>query len=314
MQYKNKFCVICGDSFKPSSGIQVSCSDICSKQDRKNKAKTKWDNQKKTPRKIEKNCISCGKLFIDQTGRTGQPNKKYCSKRCGNIETTKQFRLKNNLPQVRSRSALHYSFKCIQCGKNFKAKVPTKKTCSLSCSNKAWSKKNPEKVKEYSKKFLSNEENRKRTLKQQAIYNKSEKGIAKRKIKVEQYKKDGTAKRHRKKALETLKKNPERWAITKIIHNCRRRIQQSVKVTDNKIITSNIELLGCTSQELKRHLAKQFKPEMNWENYGTYWEVDHIVPISRFDVSIRSERNKANHYTNLQPLEGDINRKLGAKK
>ena len=304
--------MICGNSFKPSSGIQVSCSDICSKQDRKNKAKARWDSQKKTPIKIEKNCATCGKLFFDQTGRAGQPNKKYCSKRCGNIEATNQFRLKNNLPQIRKRHV--QNFICIQCGKNFKAKSATKKTCSLKCSSKVWRGKNPEKVKEYAKKFLSNEENRKRTLKQQAIYNRSEKGIASRKSKTEKYKKDGTTKRHKRTALEKLKTIPEKWAITKILNNCRKRIRDSVKVSDSRNITSNIELLGCTSQELKKHLAKQFKPEMNWENYGTYWEVDHIIPISRFDVSIRSERNKANHYPNLQPLEGDINRKLGAKK
>ena len=92
-------------------------------------------------------------------------------------------------------------------------------------------------------------------------------------------------------------------------------MRDSVKTFDvKKSNERKIELLGCTSFELKRHLEKQFKKGMTWENYGTYWVVDHIIPLNRFDITIRSERNKANHYTNLQPLEAHINLKLGAKK
>ena len=42
-------------------------------------------------------------------------------------------------------------------------------------------------------------------------------------------------------------------------------------------------------------------------------EVDHIIPLSHFDVKIRSERNRANHYSNLQPMEAEENRKKGNK-
>jgi 5-methylcytosine-specific restriction endonuclease McrA len=42
-----------------------------------------------------------------------------------------------------------------------------------------------------------------------------------------------------------------------------------------------LELIGCSRQEFIDHLQKQFTPEMNWENYGTYWEVDHIISLSK---------------------------------
>ena len=45
--------------------------------------------------------------------------------------------------------------------------------------------------------------------------------------------------------------------------------------------TSSINLLGCYLDFYKRYLEKQFKPDMTWENYGTYWEVDHIIPLSK---------------------------------
>lgn len=37
-----------------------------------------------------------------------------------------------------------------------------------------------------------------------------------------------------------------------------------------------------TFDDLKVHLENQFDDVMNWSNYGTYWELDHIKPITAF--------------------------------
>jgi len=39
---------------------------------------------------------------------------------------------------------------------------------------------------------------------------------------------------------------------------------------------------------------------MSWSNQGTYWHMDHIIPIS----SAKKEEDlyRLNHYTNFQPL------------
>ena len=53
---------------------------------------------------------------------------------------------------------------------------------------------------------------------------------------------------------------------------------------------------------------------MSWTNYGKFgWHIDHIIPISKFNLNIRSELLKAVHYTNMQPLWAttDIARKHG---
>ena len=44
---------------------------------------------------------------------------------------------------------------------------------------------------------------------------------------------------------------------------------------------ATLDLIGCSREEFLLHLEKQFTKEMNWENYGTYWEVDHIIPLSK---------------------------------
>ncbi len=61
------------------------------------------------------------------------------------------------------------------------------------------------------------------------------------------------------------------------------------------------ELIGCSLEELKNHVQKQFKPGMSWENYGE-WQIDHIIPCAVFDMTKKEEQEKCFHYLNLQPL------------
>ena len=77
---------------------------------------------------------------------------------------------------------------------------------------------------------------------------------------------------------------------------------------------SAIKDLGCSIPELKEHLEKQFKNGMNWENWGyDGWHIDHIKPLSSFDLSDRKQFLEANHYTNLQPLWREDNLKKSDK-
>jgi hypothetical protein len=61
-------------------------------------------------------------------------------------------------------------------------------------------------------------------------------------------------------------------------------------------------LLGCSIDEFKKHIESQFKPEMNWNNHKIIWEIDHIKPISLFNLTNLEEQKQCFHYTNMQPL------------
>lgn len=61
-------------------------------------------------------------------------------------------------------------------------------------------------------------------------------------------------------------------------------------------------LLGCSIEQLRTHLASRFKRGMNWNNYGTAWHIDHIIPCHSFDLSKEHDQRKCFHYSNLQPL------------
>ena len=77
---------------------------------------------------------------------------------------------------------------------------------------------------------------------------------------------------------------------------------------------STFSALPYTPQDLVEHLEKQFDEKMNWDNYGTYWHLDHIYPQSLFPHSSLEDENFQKCWTleNLQPLEAKENMSKGS--
>lgn len=95
----------------------------------------------------------------------------------------------------------------------------------------------------------------------------------------------------------------------KILHSLRNRIR--LALLNNQKFGNTLTLLGCSISEFKCKLEKQFTENMNWGNYGSFWEMDHIKPCSKFDLSNINEQKKCFHYSNLQPLSCTDNRIKG---
>jgi hypothetical protein len=72
-------------------------------------------------------------------------------------------------------------------------------------------------------------------------------------------------------------------------------------------------LVGYTVQDLKKHLEKQFKNGMTWDNYGK-WHIDHIKPISKFKYNnpVDIDFKECWSLSNLQPLWAKENISKGA--
>lgn len=59
------------------------------------------------------------------------------------------------------------------------------------------------------------------------------------------------------------------------------------------------KILGCSLNELHKHIVSKFQEGMTIDNYGE-WHLDHIIPLS--SARNKEELEKLFHYTNLQPL------------
>jgi hypothetical protein len=73
------------------------------------------------------------------------------------------------------------------------------------------------------------------------------------------------------------------------------------------------QYVGCSFDEARREIESKFELGMSWDNYGTAWELDHIVPMSSFDLSNPDQAMKVNHISNLQPMHPYLNRSKGNK-
>ena len=85
----------------------------------------------------------------------------------------------------------------------------------------------------------------------------------------------------------------------RIKHNLRCRLSAAIK--HGYKTSSAVRDLGCSIEFFKEYLNAKFTEGMNWDNYGE-WHIDHIKPLSSFNLEITDESKIAAHYSNLQPL------------
>jgi len=93
------------------------------------------------------------------------------------------------------------------------------------------------------------------------------------------------------------------------------RVWDALKKQDTTKGGKTFSALPYTPTDLVEHLERQFDETMSWENYGDYWEVDHIYPQSLlpYDSLDHPNFSKCWALDNLQPLEKSANRSKSNK-
>lgn len=84
--------------------------------------------------------------------------------------------------------------------------------------------------------------------------------------------------------------------IKRVLHNKKLNLDYSYK-----------ELLGCNEDELYMYLQKLLPLNFKMEDYPK-WEIDHIKPISLFNLTNKDDQLECFNYKNLQPLLMTLNR------
>ena len=110
----------------------------------------------------------------------------------------------------------------------------------------------------------------------------------------------------RKLKIQEKRKTDINFQISEII---RSKIHKMLK---NKN-TSYTTLIGCDVTFLKAWLEFRFSSEMSWDNLGSFWQIDHVLPINKFDFSKENDKQICFHWTNLQPLTALENRQKSDK-
>lgn len=105
--------------------------------------------------------------------------------------------------------------------------------------------------------------------------------------------------------IRTYKKERrEKDPSFKIYENCRKRVWKILR--KNKSNTTN-ELLGCSKLFYQMWLEFTFDDSINWLNYGSMWDIDHVVPIDSFNLQDKTELFKCFNWRNTRALNKKAN-------
>ena len=74
-------------------------------------------------------------------------------------------------------------------------------------------------------------------------------------------------------------------------------------VNKKKIYKSVLKFIDMDLEVFLKWIEFQFDENMNWDNQGCYWDVDHVNPCDNFDLTNEEDVKKCYHWTNLRPLE-----------
>ena len=104
-----------------------------------------------------------------------------------------------------------------------------------------------------------------------------------------------------KRIKRTTEQGRKRYKFNSINSNIAIRMRRALKGEGNWTIESCV---GYSLLEFKSHFERLFTEQMNWQNHGKFWEIDHKKPLSSFKITdINSQEFKECwSLSNLQPL------------
>jgi hypothetical protein len=177
------------------------------------------------------------------------------------------------------------------------------KICTREAAAK-YRKENSEKIKESNAKYRAENSQRIKAYQKKYRAENPEKGRAN----TAKYRNNNKEKIQKEKT-EYKKKRRQTDPAYKMRGNVSKSIWTALKARNKNKTGSVWEALPYTSKQLCEHLEKQFDEHMSWDNYGTYWHVDHIYPQSLLPYDNYEDPNfqKCWALENLQPLEATAN-------
>jgi hypothetical protein len=190
------------------------------------------------------------------------------------------------------RDGLHYY--CKKCVRD-KSKQNTSKYKEYQ---KQWRENNKESVKEYQKKYKrDNREKINEYARNRPIDKKRKANCSEKKKRRDKERRQIQAYKEKRKGYLKQKYHSDIQFSTKKKFEAR----LNYLLEKNDVIES-VSLIGCTIPKYKAYLEQRFVEGMTWENYGTIWSIDRIIPFVKWDLTNPEEAALCYHYANSTPL------------
>jgi len=249
----------------------------------------------------------------------------------------------NTAPPAYQLAVLNYKimpFKDKEKERQYKKEYYQKHKKRINQRSKKWREENLEHFKEYHKKYQKKYQKKYNQEHKEAKRECDKKYYQGHKEEKKKYQKK-YAQEHKKEARRWIEENPEKmkayWKKYRLKHKKERlkygkNWSREKRKTDPKYrldenITTAIcmalkgekakrkweTLVGYTVKDLMKRLEYNFDKNMNWQNYGSYWQVDHKKPRSLFNYKKAEDQAFRDCWclANLQPLEKIANKKKG---
>ena len=103
---------------------------------------------------------------------------------------------------------------------------------------------------------------------------------------------------------EFLRTQKIEWCKNEHNTNLNYRIKKSLAARLRNVLNKSdttMNYIGCNIQYFREWLEYNFTDEMNWDNYGSFWSIDHIIPVCKFDLTVEDEKFKCWNWTNMMP-------------
>ena len=102
-----------------------------------------------------------------------------------------------------------------------------------------------------------------------------------------------------------LREQKTEWCKKESNNNINYRLKKSLASRLRTVLIKNdstMNYIGCNIQYLREWFEYNFTSEMKWDNYGSYWSIDHIIPVCKFDLTIEDEKLCCWNWSNLMPV------------
>lgn len=104
---------------------------------------------------------------------------------------------------------------------------------------------------------------------------------------------------------EFLKEQKLEWCKNEHDTNMNYRIKKSLAARLRNVLNKNdttMNYIGCNIQYFREWLEYNFTAEMNWDNYGKFWSIDHIIPVCKFDLTNETQKFQCWNWSNMMPV------------